>query len=279
MLAEVVVTPRPANQFRIVIERLLVQYAPSDYLVLDVGRYHTAIGYYNAAYHHGTWFQVAAGRPLLFAFESDGGVMPIHTLGVSATGRIPSGALGLRYLAEIGNGRASQASPASAPQPQLRDNRVKAVNVGLVARPEWAEGLQLGASVYRDRLTPDTLPGLDETIAAVHLLYRTRVLEWLSEAAVVRHARRDGSGATDIRGLYAQLSRQFGMARPYLRYDLVDVPASDAIFAGLGRREAGTAGVRLDVDQFAALKLQYSRMESRRLRAADRFEAQLAFTF
>lgn len=277
VLGEIVVHPAPGNQFRVVLERLLLTYAPRDYLKASFGRFHTAIGYYNAAYHHGTWFQTAAGRPLIVAFESDGGVLPIHTLGVSATGQIPSGRLDLRYIAELGNGRASQASLARAPQPTIRDNDQFAVNVGVVARPEWIPGLQVGVSLYRDRVTPDTLPAFTEWIAAAHLAWQNPATELLAEAIVLRHDLPGGSA--NVIGYYAQASRAVGPARPYVRYDYVDAPAADPLFAYLGRRQGPMVGLRLDLDEFVALKAQYGRLERSAAPDVGRFEAQLAFTF
>lgn len=278
MLAEVVITPRPANQFRLTLERLLVQYEPSDLLSLSVGRFHTGVGHFNTAFHHGTWFQVSVDRPLIFAFESDGGVLPIHTLGLSASGRVPSGRLGLRYLAEAGNGRASEASPAAPPQPAIHENLGKAVNAGLLIRPEWAEGLQLGASVYRDRITPDTLPPLTEVIVAVHALWQSSSIQWLNEGVVISH-KPSGGSRQEIRGFYSQLALRFGAWRPYARFDYVDVPPADPLFAALGRRQGPVFGVRVDVDQFAALKAQYGHRRQSTSPDARRFEAQLAITF
>src|SRR5919109_1309194 len=90
-LSEIVFEAGPDNVVGVDVERMLLQYSPSDYFNLAVGRYHTAIGYYNTAYHHSTWFQTTTGRPLLFEFEDRGGILPIHNVGLSASGRIPSG--------------------------------------------------------------------------------------------------------------------------------------------------------------------------------------------
>src|SRR5262249_570932 len=97
------------NKFTVDLERYLFHYSRNAYFNVWVGRYPTAIGFYNTAYHHSTWFQTTTGRPLFFEFEDRGGVLPTHNVGVSATGRIPSGSLGLHYIAEIGNGRSSRA--------------------------------------------------------------------------------------------------------------------------------------------------------------------------
>src|ERR1700756_2426141 len=75
-----------ANNFAVDLERLLLQYSHNDYFNLAVGRYHTAIGYYNTAYHHSTWFQTTEERPFVFEFEDRGGVLPIHNVGASASG-------------------------------------------------------------------------------------------------------------------------------------------------------------------------------------------------
>ena len=98
------------NSFSVDVERYLLQYSQSDYFNLSAGRFHTAIGYYNTAYHHSTWLQTTTGRPFLYAFEDEGGILPIHLVGVSASGQIPSGGLRLHYVAEVGNGRESKPS-------------------------------------------------------------------------------------------------------------------------------------------------------------------------
>src|SRR5882757_6145235 len=75
-------TRGPNNVFGVDVERMVLQYSRNDYFNLAIGRYHTAIGYYNTAYHHSTWFQTATGRPFLFQFEDRGGILPIHSVGI-----------------------------------------------------------------------------------------------------------------------------------------------------------------------------------------------------
>jgi hypothetical protein len=78
------VTRGTANTFGVDVERYLLTYSRNEYFNLSAGRYHTAIGYYNTAFHHSTWLQTTTGRPLLFAFEDQGGILPIHNVGVEA---------------------------------------------------------------------------------------------------------------------------------------------------------------------------------------------------
>src|SRR5260370_8575813 len=96
------------NTFGVDVERMVLQYSHSDYFKFAVGRYHTAIGYYNTAYHPSTWFQTTTGRPFLFQFEDPRGILPIHPVGPSAAGLSPSRHLGLHYLADFRTPRASR---------------------------------------------------------------------------------------------------------------------------------------------------------------------------
>jgi hypothetical protein len=281
VLTEATLTALPRNSFTARLERLLLTYSPNDYFVASAGRYHASIGYYNTAYHPGSWFQTAIGRPLVFAIDGDVGILPAHTLGISVTGDIPSGSLGLRYVAEVGSGRAGQSSAATAPQPVLADNNTPSFNVGLILRPDRAEGLQLGVTVYRDRLTlQDTSKrAISEWIGGAHALYKTDAVELLGEWLAIRHSAAGGAAANVSRGYYGQASRRFHSIVPYVRYDYVDVAPANQVFAFLGRRRGPTAGIRYDFDALAAFKLQTSHLEQTTRPTMNRVDAQVSFMF
>lgn len=276
VLAEAVFEGNENNELAVDLERILLQFAPNDRLHLAVGRYHTAIGFYNTAYHHGAWFQTATSRPRMFAFEDDGGVLPIHNLGVSATGMLASGPLGLRYVAEVGNGRAS--TPGREPVQNITDeNAGVAVNLGVLARPDRWPGLQAGVSVYQDRLTPGGTR-IGETIVAAHAVYQAGRVELLNEALLLRHAIEQGAVRTTT-GFYSQAGVRAGAYRPYARVDFLNVDAQDPLYRTLGRDAGIAAGLRYDVGTWAALKGQAERWSHRTSTAAYGFEVQLAFAF
>ncbi len=281
VLTEATLTALPRNTFNARLERLLLTYSPNDHLVASAGRYHTSIGYYNTAYHHGSWFQTAIGRPLVFAIDGDIGLLPSHTLGVSATGDVPSGRLGLRYVAELGSGRAGQSSAAASTQPALADNNTLSVNLGLIAQPERWDGLQMGVTLYRDRLTlQDTSKApIDEIVGGAHALYKSDAVELLGEWLAMRHRVRGDAAANVSRGWYAQASRRIGPVRPYARYDYVDVPRANQVFGFLGRRRGPTAGIRYDFDALAAFKLQASHLSQTTRATLNRVDAQVSFMF
>jgi hypothetical protein len=285
ILAEAVVAasqnlgPRPinvSNQQSIDLERLQLQYSAGDYLNLTFGRYHTAIGFYSTAYHHSTWLQTAVNRPAVFAFEDDGGILPIHSVGLSAAGHIPSGQLGLHYVAEIANGRASRS--LDEPVQNIRDeNNGKAVNFAIFSRPAWVQGFQAGFSVYRDQLTPVALPNIGETILAAHAVWQTPKWELLNEALLIRHAQTDRVVRTTA--FYTQASRQFGKVRPYFRYQYLNAPASDPVLSDVGLLHGPSLGIRYDFSEFAAFKIQYDRTERRRLAGFNGLTTQVSFVF
>jgi hypothetical protein len=267
------------NEVGVDVERYLLQYSYNDYFNLAVGRYHTAIGFYNTAYHHSTWFQTTTGRPLLFQFEDTGGLLPIHNVGVSASGRIPSGALGLHYVAEVGNGRASRLALEEPVQNEVDENNHKAFNLALFARPEAVHGLQLGFSGYHDLLTPVGLPPVGQTILAAHAVYMVPTFEWLNEAVVIRHSPQGSSHVFQTPGFYSQISKRFGSYRPYLRYQYVNASNSDPIFPDVRLRAGPSVGVRYDPAESVALKLQYDYTTLRQQPGNNALTVQLGFTF
>ncbi len=274
------VTRGTANTFGVDVERYLLTYSQNEYFNLSAGRYHTAIGYYNTAYHHSTWLQTTTGRPLLFAFEDQGGILPIHNVGVEAYGRIPAGSLGLHYVAEVGNGRESRAPIAEEPvQNIVTDTNDKAVNFELFARPTTIPGLQVGFSAYHDDLAPASLPvSVGETILAAHAIYSTPNFEWLNEALVVRHTPQGGH-TFDTPGWYSQISKRFGAYRPYFRYQYINAGPNEPIFPDIGLRAGPSAGLRFDASESVALKLQYDFTSLRNQQSVQGLQAQVGFTF
>ncbi len=268
-----------ANSFTVDVERYLLTYSYNDYFSLSAGRYHTAIGFYNTAYHHSTWLQTTTGRPLLFAFEDQGGILPIHNVGVEAHGRIP-GPLGLHYIAEVGNGRESRTPLLSEPvQNIVAEENNKSYNLALFARPIKVPGLQVGFSIYRDLLVPLGEPPVGETILAAHAVYTSASFEWLNEALMVRHAPRGLEHVFETPGFYSQISRRFGSYRPYVRYQYINASNQEPIFPDMGLRAGPSAGVRYDASESVALKLQYDYSTVRNQPATQGLAAQVGFTF
>ena len=254
-LTELVFEVHQNNSFETDLERVLLEGSLNDYLKLSGGRYHTAIGYYNTAYHHSTWFQTATERPYIFEYEDEDGILPIHMVGMQASDQIPSGKLGLHYIAEVSNGRTS--NPVAEPvQNYVDENGHKAFNAAIFARPDAIPGLQFGFSVYKDSLSVPDSPRINETITdAYAVLIRPR-FEWLNEALMIRHAP-SGQHVYETPAFYSQISERFGMYTPYLRYQYVNASSHEPVFPQVGLRTGPSVGMRFDATESVAFKLQY----------------------
>lgn len=269
-----------SNLFTVDVERYQLQYSHNDYFNISAGRGHTAIGYYNTAYHHSTWLQTTTGRPLLFDFEDRGGILPIHMVGASASGLIPSGSLGLHYVAEIGNGRASRTPlDEESVQNEVDDENHKAFNFAVFAKPEGVSGLQAGLSFYRDLLKPANSPKISETILAAHAVLIRPKYEWLNEALVDRHAVLGTSATFNTPGFYTQVSKQYGAYRPYFRYQYVNVANKEPVFPDIALRHGPSLGLRFDASESVALKFQYDYTFLRNQPGVTGLNLQLGFTF
>src|SRR5437660_4841085 len=277
-LAETVIEADAAtNEFGIDLERMELIYYVYDHINLQFGRYHTAMGFYNTAYHHSTLMQTALERPFLFDFEHHEGIMPVQSVGINDTG-IVSNKLGLHYIAEIGNGR-SPRSDANPVQSLTDDNNGKAFNLGFFVRPDRVPGLQFGFSNYHDHVTPAGKPAVTENILAAHIVYQNSRFEFLNEAILQRHSINKAGFNTNKLRFYSQISKRFGNYRPYFRYEYVNVPSRDPLFSDVGLVHGPKAGLRYDLNDFTALKIEYGREMHRGLSSVNRLGTQLAFAF
>jgi hypothetical protein len=268
------------NAFGVDVERYLLQYSHNDFVNISAGRGHTAIGYYNTAYHHSSWLQTTTDRPFLFQFEDRGGILPVHMVGLSASGEIPSGSLGLHYVAEVGNGRASRQPFVEDPvQNEIDDQNHKAFNLALFARPEGVHGLQTGFSFYRDLLAPASSPRIGESIFAAHAIMIRPHWEWLSEALLDRHTVIGTSSVFNTPGFYSQVSKQFRAYRPYFRYQYINVANNEPVYADVALRHGPSAGLRYDANESVALKFQYDYTFLRNQAGVNGLTGQVGFTF
>jgi hypothetical protein len=78
---------------------------------------------------------------------------------------------------------------------------------------------------------------------------------------------------------YTQLAYRIRKARPYVRWQEVNISSADPVTTFTGRYEGPSGGVRYDAFTYAALKFQYNRVYFRNAPAQNGVELQLAFTF
>ena len=283
VLGEFLLLAQPDNTINPDLERLMLEYKRNDYFTFGMGRYHTDIGYYNATFHHIQWFATPIGRPLMFRFDDEGGFMPLQEIGFSANGNIPSGKFGLHWVAEVGNGR-DHIEGSEPAQNRTDFNHGKSFNINISAHPAWFSGLITGFSFYHDDLTPTELPKIGQSIMDAYVVYHNQRLEWLNEALDIRDAVHGGR-TFDMPAFYSQVSYAFGKYRPYFRYAFENANDADPTFGPaandviVSRQNDASGGIRIDINNFAALKFQYDRFSQRNLKSYNQLSTQLSFSF
>ena len=282
-LTELVFSTGPNNAFALDLERFQLTYRHNKYFEISGGRYHTSIGFYNTAFHHGTWFSTATGRPFMYFFEDSGGPLPIHELGVTTTGAVPhSGKFNLHWIAEVGNGSSEVGNPlyGDGVENFASDRNHKDVNVAAYIRPEWVEGLQIGASFLTGNLIPSNgSPNVNQTVSSLYAVLIDSKWEFLNEFVLLHHQVTVGGPTFNSPMGYTQLGYRIHNVRPYFRWQEVNIPTNDPVTTFTGRYEGPSAGVRYDAFTYACFKLQYNRVYFRNATAENGVELQMAFTF
>ncbi|MBI1967548.1 MAG: hypothetical protein HYS40_06130, partial [Gemmatimonadetes bacterium] len=261
------------------VERAILRYDFSDRVKLSAGRYHTPLGYWNTAFHHGQWLQTTVARPELIKFG--GRFLPVHFVGVMAEGTVPLGAVDLRYALGAGNGRHTNIA-RGGDAGDVNDRR--AWTAAVRSRLRSVPLLEVGAALYLDRVNPVAAVAVNERLLAAHVVWDGQQPEVLAEYVHARHAVAGGGPRAVSDAGYIQVAyRLAGRAKvlkPYARAERIDVPTGDPLLGALGLNyRALIAGLRYDFAPIAALKLEYRAEKPASPSWFDTFVAQLSFTF
>jgi hypothetical protein len=264
--------------YTVEVERSIIRYDFNDYFKISFGRYHTPIGYWNTAFHHGAWLQTSISRPDMIRIG--GTFIPVHFVGLLAEGNIPSGGAGLSYSAGVGNGRGSIISrPGDAGD--INNNRAWVAN--LYSRPVKLYGLEMGVSLYRDKITLPTGNNFREWISAAHVVWTKETPEFLAEFANVNHRNILTNFVTNSQAFYVQVGYRLPWLertlKPYYRFEHTHTPLGEEVFTNQDL-VGSILGLRYDITNYAAFKCEYR--NSKRLPTEPRVNGlffQTAFTF
>lgn len=280
--------------FDVNVERLLLKENFNDYFRVSVGRFHTSTSYYNSVFHHGDWLETAADRPLSVEFSSNGGLLPTQAVGVSVTGKIPTGALGLNYLLEYGTSDTIRPNILEPDAAAIDEGNGNGTTAGLFIKPHGVPGLEIGGSFYHDRLSPTQVSSgggegggegeaavhIGQSIVSAHAVYVTPRFEFLNEAFLIQHNVQETGEQFNTPAFYSLISQKFGRRwRPFVRYQYANASAESPIFPDIGLRQSRSAGVRFDYNDYVAFKVQYDRTSRRQLSTINDAIIQFAFRF
>lgn len=268
MLAELVFEIDEGGGLATDLERLQLGYTFSDTLTVWIGRFHTPYGYWNTAFHHGAQIQTAVTRPRFIDFEDRGGIVPAHTVGLWANGRLPFGNGKLAYDAYLGNGDRIVDGVLDF-NAHRDDNSNKAVGGSIgyhFGGP--LDGLLLGLHAMRQDVSAyagDALQSRTRVAFTGGYLYYDAA-DWEAIGEYYRFRNRDLSSGTGTHASWAaflQVGRTFlGLWTPYYRWEKAQLDQSDHYFAMLenGRGyQRNVLGLRYSLNPHTALKLEANR--------------------
>lgn len=287
VFVELVIESTDDGEFVVDLERLQLGYLVNDALKLRAGRFHNLLGFWNTEYHHGAQLQTTVGRPAFLEFEDDGGIVPMHVVGLWASGRYKTAVADLTYGLMAGNGTKVQ-DGALDPNNIADNSGNKAVSLRLKAESEAISGLALGlsgsfAQVKGYTGDVETL-SVGQRILAVDATYFSGPIEFIAEYYLFSNKDRladdekYSSSAYYIQAGYSITER----LTPYARYEKISLDNdSDPYFTALGTAEydALSAGVRFDLNLSNALKAEARFVDTEAGDSHEEYAVQWAVSF
>ncbi len=249
-------------------ERLQIGYEVSDNMVLWAGRFHTPYGYWNTAFHHGAQIQTSITRPKLIAFEDQGGILPSHSVGLWATGKLASGAGRVSYDLYLANGNRIKEGVLDY-NAGGDDNGNSSVGFNLGVSPRAVPGLTLGLHGQRQTVNGENEARTAQGGARMQFLggygfYENDDWELIGEYYRFKNRSTAPAGGTfGSNAWFAQGSYNLAAGwAVFARVEKARLDANDPYFA---LQSSGTSydqkalGLRYDLGPRAALKLQLDR--------------------
>lgn len=259
------------------VERLFISRTFNEKFILAAGRFHTPIGFWNNAYHHGALLQDTVGRPSFLDFE-DGSdaLLPTHTVGLMANGKFDAGKMQLSYDVALGNGTSINTdNPLGSRELEVNNtgdpNKSKAISVRLGIEPDNS-GLKLGISGVTNHI-PESGTGtvgvaqrgtlVAQKILGLDVKYELNKFDLLAEAYHFTNDNKTGAKEKNSADAYfAQIGyRLVENWKVVYRHENVKFESGDAYFNMLSREmySQDVLALRMDIDDSNAIKMEVDR--------------------
>jgi len=244
------------------LERAQLGYQFGDAATVWLGRFHTPYGYYNTAFHHGQQISTALRRPGVVQFETTGGVLPAHAVGLWLQGSSRLDLGRVTYDAYVANApRIVGGVLDSNNAGNAHGDALYGGNFGYLPGGSL-DGLRFGVSAFGTKVQDDLVVRNLTRVNnyGVYAVYDTD--RWENIAEYYWFDNKDLSGATGSHNSdmgFIQLAYRAGLWTPYARYEHSDLDQTDHYFSAqrFGNSYYRTAlGVRYDLDWSSALKLE-----------------------
>jgi hypothetical protein len=241
------------------LERLQLGYTVNDNLTLWGGRFHTPYGYWNTAFHHGAQIQTSITRPRFINFEDGGGLLPAHTVGAWATGKVATGAGSLHYDVFAGNSDTMRDGVLDYNAAGVTETSPSAgFNLGISP----VEGLTVGVHGLQEKIGIEAAGvqtgQVDLKMLGGYAFYESDKWEVIAEYYGFSNTDLFGSAGTNASTAgFVQAGFQVAdRTTAFVRYEKADLSKVDPYFANASSYSQNTVGVRYDLDPRSALKLQ-----------------------
>lgn len=118
------------------IERLKLGWRANNNTTIWIGQYHNPVGYWNRTFHHGSVEETASHRPGIAEYEENGGVIPMHLVGLMVEYTAPFDGGKFEYSFAVGEGPSLTA-----------DDKLDAVNITGMGQAEHDTSATFGIAV------------------------------------------------------------------------------------------------------------------------------------
>ena len=254
---------RDENEF----ERFQLGWKADKNTNIWLGRYHNVLGYWNSAYHHGTYLQTSISRPSIAEFEDDGGVLPMHISGFLLNHENLSSDSKLNFDLSLGYGPTMETGnlePVEIFSPggeTFHEN----ISLRLTYFPGLFSNTQIGLFAGHSRIEGDniTFSEIEQDQIGIFGLLEGDSLTFLSSVYFIDTTLKSATGGADSNGDfingYLQIDYLFidkwtAFTRLENTFDEKDDPYLALIPGFINEREV--AGIRYDIVAKNALTLE-----------------------
>lgn len=276
------------------VERFHIGYMINESVKIKVGRFHTPIGFWNTAFHHGMQLQPTIDRPEILKFEFEGGIIPAHTVGVNLTGKVRRNSSIVSYDLMIGNGdrivkKKDGSGDMLSPNIKSDDNYDKSVAFAISLKPGKIDGMRIGLSgnIQRVQSGNDILISgnpidTEQLIIAPAISYHLNNLEIIGEYFYLTN--NDKGMKVENKtgtGYYVLFTYNIDDKwTPYILQEGIDVKSGDRYFEALNARDLieTIIGFKYNITYRSCIKME-GRTEKIEKENFNEFAAQWAISF
>ncbi len=246
------------------VERAQIGWKLSPSATIWAGRFHTPLGFWNTEYHHGAYLQTSINRPKITEYEDEGGLLPLHGMGLllQTTKRFGDALLSLD--ASVASGPTidgASLEPVAFLRPQ-RFGRT-GVSAKVAWQPDATTPTQMGASFAKFDLPITGAPTdlVSQLVVNGFLNWESGAWRLLGEAYVTRH-RANESGVLNnstITSVYVQSDYRFSDTwSGFARLESNRAASVDALISRNPSfaRSNTVIGARVELPAHFALKLE-----------------------